>query len=317
MCEISLNIAETIKIYDGTLIVGNHDSITLWGIQPQNNLKDYARKVTALLLKETAELDEALVDVLTEIEQFEIKVNKPIGIFGKKRIQRKGIVKEYKKIMTYIEDMTLYFKLQQAQLIKEIKLLEKLSNTISECSVELLQCIDMGKKLLSNRGLYNDFSKETKPCLENNSDITVWFERLEKRVNDLMVSHTISMQSQAQIKMLRESNLLILDRMASIISNTFPVWQNQIAMILGLELLETRLDVQNKIIDLSDMHIKQASKKLQSKKESDVSLDKILENNQILSKALNEVVELEVKNSILRKRFLDVVHGTERGKLYE
>lgn len=60
--------------------------------------------------------------------------------------------------------MTLYCKLQQVQLIKEIKLLEKLSRTVSSCSSELERC---------NGG----------------SDTENWYVRLEKRIEDLSVSY--------------------------------------------------------------------------------------------------------------------------------
>lgn len=72
MCSASSDVDDAIKIFGGTLIVGNHDSITLFGIHPQNDLKNYSRKVTDLLLKETAELDMTIADVLSELEHFEL-----------------------------------------------------------------------------------------------------------------------------------------------------------------------------------------------------------------------------------------------------
>jgi len=77
LCDVSLDARNAKNIFGGSLVVGDHDTITLYGIHPQNSLKDYSRRVTALLLKDTAELDMAIADVLSEIEHFELRAKKP------------------------------------------------------------------------------------------------------------------------------------------------------------------------------------------------------------------------------------------------
>lgn len=311
--DFSLDARNAKNIFGGSLVVGNHDTITLYGIHPQNSLKDYSRRVTALLLKDTAELDMAIADVLSEIEHFELRAKKPTKSFWGKQLHHKEIQKEYAKILSYIDSMTVYFKLQQAQLIKEIKLLEKLSDTVVSCAKELEQCIEIGKATLMARDA-STVNIRTDSLLSNTtSDTEVWYERLEKRIDDLLITHTVSLQSQAQIKMLHDNNLVILDRIASTISNTFPIWQNQMAIMLGIDLMETRMNVQDRLVGVSNKYVEQTSKKAQRKKINEIQVDKLLELNRSLSRALDEMACLEENNNVLRNEFLNTVEHTERG----
>lgn len=313
MSDISLETQNAKKIFDGSLVEGDHDTITLFGIRAQNDLKDYSRRVTALLLKDTVELDMAIADVITEIEHFELKTKKTMNSFWGTQIRHKEIKKEYEKVLDYIDSMSLYFKLQQAQLIKEIKLLEKLYAALSVCSEEIEKCIKFGKKKLSEKKETVICKKDISRTIDISPDITVWYERLEKRIDDLAVTHVIALQSQEQIKMLCDNNLLILDRIASTVSNTFPIWQNQMAIIIGIDLMQTRMNVQEKLVSVSDRYAEQISKKIQRKKINKIQEDKFLGLNRSLSIALEEMARLEESNNILRKEFLNTVEHTERG----
>lgn len=313
MGEVLSEIQNVKKIFGDVLVIGDHDTITLFGIHPQNNLKDYSRKVTTLLLKDTEELDMAIADVLSEIKEFEMSVKRTGTSFFAKRMYHREIRKEYAKILSYIDRMTLYFKIQQAQLIKEIKLLDKLSVTVSDCAEELKQYIEIGKKTLSEKDVTAFSGENIALTLDSSSDIDVWYERLDKRIADLMITHAVSLQSQAQIKMLHDNNLLILDRIASTISNTFPIWQNQMAIMLGIDLMETRMSVQDRLASINDKCVEQTCKKIPQKKSKEFQVDKLLELNQLLSGALDEMVCLEENNSNLRKEFLNAVDHTERG----
>ena len=57
MSDFSEIVNSTVDLFNNNLVVGNHDSITLFGIQPQNALKDYSKRVTNLMIKQTEELD--------------------------------------------------------------------------------------------------------------------------------------------------------------------------------------------------------------------------------------------------------------------
>ena len=296
MNDFSSVAENAMNVFRDSLIVGNHDSITLFGIRPQNSMRDYSRKVASMLLEESLDTDMAIGDVIAEIQRFEMRSQSPFISFMRKLQYRKDIIKEYHKMVAYIDKMVLYFKLQQAQLTKEIKLLEKLAATISSCSIELERYIEVGTDMLRNRPVHQSSQPE-----RIQSDDDIWYDRLQRRIEDLKVSHTASLQTQAQIKLLRNNNFVMLDKIAGAISNTFPIWQNQMALMLGLELLATKTKAQGSIVDASNNARNIFSGDKDSSKA--INLEQILALNQSLSSVLTEMVQLEQNDLMLRNEF--------------
>lgn len=297
MNDFSSVAQNVMNVFSDSLIVGNHDSITLFGIHPQNSMRDYSRKVGSMLLEDTLDTDMAISDVIAEIQYFEKRSRSPIISFLRKEQFRKDIVKEYHKIVAYIDNMVLYFKLQQAQLTKEIKLLEKLSAAISLCSTELEQYIKTGTDVLRSRPIPDKIN----PALIQ-SDDDVWYDRLQRRIEDLKVAHTTALQTQAQIKLLRNSNFAMLDKIASAITNTFPIWQNQMALMLGLELLATKTTAQDAIVGADH----KLGNSFSDKRDFGATIDReqILALNQSLGSVLTEMVQLEQNDLSIRKKFI-------------
>lgn len=250
----------------------------------------------------------AIGEVIEEIRYFEMHSRNPVTSLLRKLNYRKDIIKEYHKILAYIENMVLYFKLQQAQLTKEVKLLEKMSAAISLCSVELERYIGIGTDTLRNR-LEHDGNN---PTLIN-TDEDIWYDRLKRRIDDLKISHTVSLQTQAQINLLRNNDFVMLDKIAGVISNTFPIWQNQMALMLGLELLETRIEHQGSINGTNGKHSRSFDSQSLRNHQKTIDLQQILELNQSLGHVLTEMVQLEQNDETLRKEFIHATHHIERG----
>lgn len=302
MGDLLQDTRAAIGVFSPDLIVGNHDSITLFGAQAQIKLRDYSKAVSKLFMRSNDELETAIDDVVLEIEKFEAKaVTKKRSFLGF-RSRSKELKKEYNQIVAYIERVCLFFQIQQAQLLKEIKLLEKLSVTVGECTVALEHCLATGEKQICNSPTTNTQSVNyhSLNLTDDTENLDTWYARLARKLDDLRVSHTVALQSQAQIKILHDNNLVLLDRIASVISNTFPIWQSQMVMILGIGRLEKRLEDQKKIF--SNL----------SHQES-LDVDKIAELNDTLKVALAETASLEKKDLRIRNEFQKSIHYIERG----
>ncbi len=44
-------IDETIRVINGDIVVGNHDSIVLLGVQPQNRIRECSKRISTMLLE--------------------------------------------------------------------------------------------------------------------------------------------------------------------------------------------------------------------------------------------------------------------------
>lgn len=241
MCD---NTRKAIDIFKSELVVGNHDTITLFGNQAQMRIKDYSSTVSKMLQRSNDELELAIEETVSGIDNLNLFASKRKRKLFDNFIYHRGVVKEYRKIALYIERVSEMLMLQQAQTLKEIKLLEKLAISVDESAIFLETCINTGKSVLSNRNSVCRCSTNQFPLCSSNLDsdeIDNWYLRLERRINDLCVTHTIALQNRTQILLLKNSNLALLDTISSAISNALPLWQNQMATILSVERLNRRL----------------------------------------------------------------------------
>ena len=302
MGDVLQHTRDAIEIFDGDLIIGNHDSITLFGTQSQVKLRDYSKAISKLFLRNNDELELAIEDVISEIEKSEAQMaKKKLSFFGL-RNRKAELTKEYNRIATYVERLCLFFQMQQAQLLKEIKLLEKLSTTVGESIVALENDIAIGEKILCNKTPTEKQSDNYRPLnvINDSENMDVWYARLTRRIDDLRVSHTVALQNQAQIRFLYENDLVLLDRIAATISNTFPIWQSQMVVMLGIERLEKRLEDQEKVFS-------------NSSQQEQLDVERIVALNRKLKDALNEADSLEKKDLRIRKEFREATHNIERG----
>ncbi len=91
-------------------------------------------------------MDIAITDVIHEIDEFQklIKGNTTSKFFFIKRRQHKATMQKYGAIISHLDEITLFFKLQQAQLLKEVKLIEELNSIIQNSIIELVGTIQRG-----------------------------------------------------------------------------------------------------------------------------------------------------------------------------
>lgn len=296
MCSYTDN--ETSVIYDN-IIVGNFDSIMLLGAESQNKLRDFSKTVSKILIDSKIDIDVSISQVINEIEQFQKQcgVNKNSKLSFSKRRQYEKLMKKYYNLIDYIDKATLYFQLQQAQLTKEVKMFEKLKSVIIQSSDELKKSIGNGKQILYQKP--NSANKEQEE----------WFYRLKKRLEDLKISYNVLLQNQAQIKMLYNNNMVLIDKISTALSNTFPVWRNQVALLLGVELFENRLNVQDEILKITQDHITQSSKKIKkTNKLSSEDIRNLFELNKKLKTVLNDMNLAEENDLDIRETFKKILY---------
>lgn len=300
MLEITNRAKETVALLNGSLIVGNHDTITLLGAEAQSRLQDYTRTVSKLLLKDNGDLEIALIDVVVELEAFENALSQKPSFLRPRLKRYRDFESEVQKIISHIDKITLVFQLQKVQLLKEIKLLENLSSVVQESIDELEKSIREGTVVLENRHSHNSPN-----AMFSETDDDYWYSRLERRIDDLRISRTVTFQNHAQIKILRNNNLALLDRISSSISSTLPLWQNQIITLLGVEKLNDRIAGQNHFLNFStkymQVHKKMLTERPHGSEREPVNINEVVAVNGTLKSELVKISELEIEDKNIRE----------------
>lgn len=295
-------LESTIKVAQGAFVVGSHDSIILLGAKPQSALRECSKSVSKILLESSIDLDVTISDVVYEIKQFQENSKLSTNpAFIKKRLTHQKLLKKFNYILNLLDNVSLYLKLQQAQLLKEIKMLESLKCVIEDSKNELEDCLNLALEKLSNNK--RQVVDQNNCSSFNEQNLSLWYLRLERRIEDLKISHAVSVQSQTQINMLINNNHVLIDKIVATITNTIPIWQNQISLLLGIELLESRNDVQEKVLKITNACIEKnakAKKRSLSGKTENINIEKMLSVNQHLQSVLTELEKIEKDDIDLR-----------------
>lgn len=274
------------------LIVGNSDSILMFGCEEQQMLREFSKTISNQLLNCNGELEYLIHDILNEIDDFQSSVEKKQLFFiSSNEKKRVSLIKKYNAILVYMDKMELALKLQEAQLIKDSKLYENLSKRIDTTLESLKESISYGNDVVGQ-----------KPIEQEADDINNWYERLSKRISDLEISYAATMQTKAQLKLMLENNTQLIDKILGAISGTIPIWRNQITILLGIEKLNRNLEIQNKVTEITQKYIskEKATIGIKHKNKKELSIEKLLNTNEILKKALDELDSVEKRDGEIR-----------------
>lgn len=287
-------------IFGNELIPGDMDSLILYGSNEQGKLRNFSKSLAKITTKDQGELEYAIYDLTKAIEKFQNASQRKglfnIGIFEKR--QHSIVMKKYDEMLVYIEKITALLQLQEAQLIKDSKSLQQLSVTLQESTSSLEQRIIDGENLLKELR-----EKENKEDLLDD-----WIDRLERRLDDMRVSHTVSLQSIAQADLMISNFGQLIDKIIACLTGTIPLWRNQITLLLGLEKLERNSSLQDKVSDMAGAYIAEGQKAINKyNRRKRIDAKKVEEVNGKLSQMLEDLQQLERDGEIIKEQILNTI----------
>ena len=278
------------------LRAGDHDCLILYGSEAQLKLRDFSKMLSQIVLQDTGDLEYAISDILKEINKFQSNQHKTsiIDRFRSEQKKYELMIQEYNDLLVYIDKVSLGLKLQEAQLIKDNKLLEQIEKLCEECCDALEQDIQEGSDYLLQMN-------NQSALLEDNKE---WASRLDRKIEDLKISHAVAMQSQLQVKIMIENNNQLIDKIVATISGTLPIWQNQMSVILGVQKLSRNASLQNEADQAITQSIKDSTRivenQLRRKKVGGlIDYEGLSSVNDKLAYSLKELEELESKRASL------------------
>lgn len=261
-------------------IIGKHDTILLYGAEPQYKIRDVSRSMSRILINSNTDASQKINDAINEIENTK-KLNKK-SVLEKIFVRKNGLLQSYKNIIHHMDKMSVDLQLQQAQIIKENKLLEEMESILNNCYDELGWYITNGEKI--------------KIQVKNDNTVDgYWKERFNKRLQELRTSHTLLLQMQAQIQLLRKNNDQLVEQIVFVISGTIPIWRTQINMLMGLENSAYNNKINDKVVKMIEQSVKSKNKELK-KKINNIDADQVEIVNSKLTKVLEELSLIEKKD---------------------
>ena len=259
--------------------------------------------------KDLGEVGELLTGVVKELRSFDEEEEKGLfGIFKKSSGRIQSMKAKYAKAETNINQICKVLESHQVQLLKDVAVLDKMYGLNLTYFKELSMYILAGKKKLSEvraTQLPELLDKASRSGLAEDAqaarDLDAMCNRFEKKIHDLELTRTVSMQTAPQIRLVQGNDTLMVEKIQSTIVNTIPLWKSQMVLALGVEHSAQAAAAQREVTDMTNELLRKNADKLklavtETAKESErgiVEIETLRHTNETLISTLDEVMQIQ------------------------
>lgn len=297
------NFANQIDLTDSSMILQ-------YGAGTQKKMADFSENaLESVRTKDLGEVGELLSNVVGQLRDFGEEEEKGfLGIFKRTSNKIQNMKAKYAKAETNINQICKSLESHQVQLLKDVAILDKMYELNLTYFKELSMYILAGKKKLQEvRGtkLKEMFQKAQTSGLPEDAqaakDLDAMCNRFEKKIYDLELTRTISIQTAPQIRLVQGNNTLMVEKIQSTIVNTIPLWKSQMVLALGVEHSAQAAEAQREVTDMTNELLRKNAEKLklstiETAKESErgiVEMETLKAANESLISTLDEVMKIQ------------------------
>ncbi len=299
------DFADKINLHDTTIVLQ-------YGSGAQKKMTSFSESALSNVRgKDLGEMGGILSGLVTEIKNFDTTEEEKKGLFGvfKQSTNKISAMKaRYATVEQNITQISKSLENHQLTLLKDISMLDKLYEQNVLYFKELSMYILAGKKKLDEAEkveLPKLKEKATASGLPEDAqavnDFANLCDRFAKKIHDLELTRTVSIQMAPQIRMIQNSDTLMSEKIQSTLVNTIPLWKSQMVLALGLEHAQQAAQAQREVTDMTNELLRKNSEMLktatiQTAKESErgiVDIETLQLTNQNLLQTLDEVVHIQ------------------------
>ena len=132
-------------------------------------------------------------------------------------------------------------------------------------------------------------------------DLAEKCNRFEKKIYDLELTRAISMQTAPQIRMIQNSDNVMVEKIQTTLVNTIPLWKNQMVLALGIAHSTEAAQAQRQVNDVTNSLLKKNAEKLhmasvETAKEAErgiVDIETLKKTNADLIQTLDDVMKIQ------------------------
>ena len=289
-----------------------------YGAGTQKKMADFSE--TALenvRSKDLGEVGELLSGVVTELKDFDEDETKGfLGIFKKGTNKLEAMKAKYAKAETNVNQICRVLEGHQVQLLKDVAVLDKMYELNLTYFKELSMYILAGKQKLKEvreNDLQQLLSKAQLSGLPEDAqaakDLDAMCVRFEKKIHDLELTRSISMQTAPQIRLVQSNDTLMAEKIQSTIVNTIPLWKSQMVLALGVEHSSQAAEAQRQVTDITNELLKKNAEKLklatvdvaQESERGIVDIETLKTTNESLITTLDEVMRIQQEGRAKRQ----------------
>ncbi len=332
---------QAIDEFNKKIDITDSTQVLQFGVPAQNKISQFSDSIlNDVRTKNLGEVGETLANLVGQIKSFNSSItNDNKGIFAKLFSNAKKevdtIIAKYNKIDGNIDVIEKSLEKHRLQMLKDINIFDTMYDKNLTYFKEISLYIIAGERKLE------ELRNVTLPALikkaeesgeqmdaQKVKDMEDVINRFEKKIYDLKTTRIISIQMAPQIRLLQSSEAELVEKIQSSITNTIPLWKNQMVIALGINNAKQALGAQTAVTNLTNDMLKQNSEilkqgSIQVAEQSEraiVDIETLQKTNNDLIETLDKVLEIHKQGRIKRQeseKELVEIEQTLREKMLE
>ena len=290
--------------------IENTNQILQYGAGTQKKMADFSdAALVNVKTQDLGEVGELLANVVGELKDFDATEEKGLfGFFKKQTAKVETLKNRYTKAEGNVTKITEALEQHQMRLMKDSAVLDKMYEQNLAYFKELSMYILAGKKKLQEvregklRELHQKAAASGLPeDAQAANDLENKCDRFEKKLHDLELTRTISMQTAPQIRMIQNNDTTMIEKIQTTIVNTIPLWKSQMVLALGVAHASQAAKAQREVTDMTNALLRKNAETLKmatidAAKESErgiVDIETLKHTNENLISTFDEIMNIQ------------------------
>ncbi|MCC8129788.1 MAG: toxic anion resistance protein [Clostridiales bacterium] len=317
--EQLLNDAEKKVVDDFAKKIDIRDStqVLQYGAAAQKNVAAFSSSaLNKVSTKDLGEVGDTLSSLVVQLKNNAPGEQKKRSFFSRNKVKLDEMKAQYSKAEANVDEVTKILEQHQVALMKDVAMLDQMYDLNQQYYKELTMYILAGKKKLKEvrEGELAELRKKAETSgrqedAEAYNDLANMVNRFEKKLHDLELTRTISIQMGPQTRLLQNNDTLMIEKIQTSLVNTIPLWKSQMVLALGLERSRQATAAQTAVTDMTNDLLKKNAEMLHmgtvaTAKEAErsiVDIETLQHTNQELISTLDEVISIQQEGSQKRK----------------
>jgi len=330
-------VAEFAKQIDVT----NANQVLMYGAAAQQNIASFSENaLNNVRNKDLGEIGDALSGLVVELRTLDFDGDDEekgffAKLFRKGRNQLEELKAQYTEVEGNVDKITAVLEQHQIALMKDVAMLDEMYALNLQYYKELSMYIIAGRKRLEEVRATDVEALRQKAAASGSAedaqaynDLVNMCDRFEKKLHDLELSRTVSLQMGPQTRMLQNNDVMMVEKIQSSLVNTIPLWKSQMVLALGLENARRATEAQAAVSEMTNELLKRNADKLKQgsveiAKEAErsiIDIETLQYTNEQLIATLDEVMQIQRDGAAKRQEAeaeLRRIEGELKAKLME
>ena len=320
--ELNLSPEERkmVDAFSEKIDLNNSAIILQYGAAAQKKVADFSDSaLNGVRTKDLGQTGDMITNLVTELKDFSAEPEERggfLGLFKKAGDKITRMKANYDRVEVNVDRIVGELEGHQNQLMADIVMLDKMYEANLTYFKELTMYILAGKQKLEQERRVTLVQLQNKAALSGQmqdaqaaNDFAGQCDRFEKKLHDLELTRTISIQMAPQIRLIQNNNTMMAEKIQSTMNNTIPLWKNQMVLALGMAHSRQAMEAQREATNFTNELLRKNAEALRMgtvevARESErgiVDMETLLYTNEQLISTLDEVLQVQAEGKQKRR----------------